>query len=66
MKVKLETKYILKMKKKNICIIINFFNNFLVNFLNFLLKKKFFFSIKKVNKNFIKIKKKNKIIKIMS
>ena len=46
-------------------LLFNLFNNYFINFLNFLLKKKIFFCFKKLNyltSNF----KKNKIVKNMS
>jgi hypothetical protein len=55
------------LKKKNLQnnLLFNYFNNYFINFLTFFLKKKIFFSIKKLNylvTNF----KNNKIIKNMS
>lgn len=57
--------FINKKKKKFNNILFNFFNNYFLNFLNFLLKKKLFFSIKKLN-YLVSSFKKNKTILFMS
>ncbi len=60
----INNKFLKKKKTKN-NLLLNFFNNYFFIFLNFFLKKKIFFSIKKLNYLVINFKN-NKIIKNMS
>lgn len=57
--------YFLSSKKKFNHTLFNFFNNYFINFINFLLKKKLFFCIKKLN-HLVSNFKKNKTIDFMS
>lgn len=63
---KLSNNYFLKKKRRRSNdLIYSFFNNYLINFLSFLLNKKIYFSLKKVN-HFVRRFKKNNIIRMMS